>query len=164
MTPDLMSCAMQFEHCFGIHGWKTSPFNDEFVLRVRDCQDLNACMSCMSVQCLVLNFVSADCAANGCNKNIVQRLLISCVSRSRLLFFLVSTSTNHNARNRNPEMVIGRTERNLHSHMAEFIKLVNGYNTFPTGTIKTDKNLKKQCKRLSSFSCSALSCSSLIGW
>ena len=28
----------------------------------------------------------------------------------------------------------GRTERNLHSYMAEFIKLVNGYNTFSIGT------------------------------
>ena len=134
MTPDLMSCAMQFEHCFGIHGWKTSPFNDEFVLRVRDCQDLNACMSCMSVQCLVLNFVSADCRKWLHQKYCSTSTHFQYLSAKDFFFFLVSTSTNHNARNQNPEMVMGRTERNLHSYMAEFIKLANGYNTFSTGT------------------------------
>lgn len=47
-------------------------------------------------------------------------------------------------------MVMGRTERNLHSYMAEFIKLVNGYNTFSIQEQKyqdnkTDKKQKKNC-------------------
>ena len=89
---------------------------------------------CLVCPCNVKYWISFQpIAANCCIKNIVQLLLVSSISRPRLIF-LVFTSTNHNARNRNPEMVMGRTERNLHSYMAEFIKLVNGYNTFSTGT------------------------------
>lgn len=117
---------MQFEHFFfGSAGGRPRPSNNEFVLRVRDCQDLCACMSYMSVQCLVLNFVLADC-----RKWLHQKYCSIPVSLGQDYFWGVFTSTNHIARNGNPEMVMGRTERNLHSYMAEFLKLVNGYNTF----------------------------------
>ena len=117
----------------GFAGGRPRLSNDEFVLRVRDCQDLYACMSCLSVQCLVLNFVSADCRKWLHQKYCSTSTHFQYLSAIKVIF-LVFTSTNHYARNRNPEMVMGRTERNLHSYMAEFIKLVNGYNTFSTGT------------------------------
>ena len=98
---------------FGFEGGRPRLSNDEFVLRVRDCQDLYACMSCMSMQCLVLNFVSADC-----RKWLHQKYCSTSTHFQYLsakFIFLVFTSTNHDAQNRNPEMVMGRTERNLHS-------------------------------------------------
>ena len=52
------------------------------------------------------------------------------VSLGQDYFLGVFTSTNHIVRNGNPEMVMGRTERNLYSYMAEFIKLVNGFSIY----------------------------------
>ena len=51
MAGDLLSCAMQFKHFRWLCGWgkRPRPSNDEFVFRVRDCQDLYACMSFRAV-------------------------------------------------------------------------------------------------------------------
>ena len=55
----LVRCSLNI--FLGSAGGRPRPSNKEFVLRVQDCQDLCACMSYMSVQCLVLNFVLANC-------------------------------------------------------------------------------------------------------
>ena len=65
-------------------------------------------LCCLSVQCLLLNFVSADYRKWLPSKKLFNFYLFP-VSLGQVCFVLVLTSTNHKARYRYPEMAMART-------------------------------------------------------
>ena len=88
--------------------------------------------------CLYVLYVRAVFSTEFCFSRL-QQMVASKISThfqslsTRVIFwgFYLNQSQCTKPKSRNG---YGRTERNLHSYMAEFIKLVNGYNTFSIGT------------------------------